>query len=160
MEKFSDIEKHKTILVTGMTGTGKSYMLDAYLAYMGEKYESWKIRAYNVVLHDYHKNQPFWSYVEKVRIDNYCDALDEDIEYVKSNPEKKTTIHITECDPMHFCPEKVIELFRVVSESDNVQVIYETSRPGKVEVPDELLELVDYRLETRIEDNEYVVREL
>jgi len=57
------------------------------------------------------------------------------------------TIHVTECDLMHTQPKKMMKLFEKISENKgNVQIIYETSRPGDVEMPKELKKLCDFGL--------------
>ena len=145
------MEKAHVILITGATGSGKSRLIDGYLTYMASKYSraEWAIHAYNIVMVDYHEGQLFYPYAEEIISSTYGyqAGLVQDLNLVEKGSDKKVTIHVTECDLMHTHSKKMMELFEKIAEKKgNVQIIYETSRPGDTEMPEELKELCDFGL--------------
>lgn len=167
-ELYTLLENASLITVIGETGSGKSNLIFSYFDYLTSKYSTndLSIAAYDVVRADYWDKEPIMPWVTVAPWEKlYQTALSNHLELVKGRQsgelptKQRIIIHINECDLfMNDVREQAIELCTLIATygtAINMQLLYETSRPGGAALPSELITQSDVKIVCPVPKPEY-----
>ena len=141
------VESSSTVLVLGVTGTGKSTLLESVYEKLKSKYKAGSLVFY---IFDFTrvefltwKEDPYLGLPVIYDLEKSADLL-KGLCGQKFN--KRTIIHIEECDLAYYDISTLEAIWLQAKSDKNLTVIFTTSRPSKEALTDNILNNTDQRI--------------
>jgi DNA segregation ATPase FtsK/SpoIIIE-like protein len=156
---LSDI---RTVLLTGETGTGKSTLAEDIYSQLKSKLTPQELRFLILDMTRIEfikwKNSPYLLSPVIYKTQDAFEAFEMALNSLDQN--KLTVIHIEECDMVIEDQARFEQLWHKANNSDNVLVVFSTSRPANNVLTDHILDDADLKIAFKLSSSEQSKRVL